>query len=284
MKKTVALIFCLLLVLNMFAACGGKDSSAPQPPTNTENAAQNTENQAEQPTDPAPANNTENTPAAPSVTVSFDSKIYPNTDSNDYYNALAYATNSGDKPAQVKIRYKAFGKDGKVISYFDQFKGRYLEQTTDVLYVPAGARELPIGFILPSGLRYDLSAGKEMPEIDHMEFEVLETADEATEDLAAHFTPGEPEIKNGHIYVYVKFDQEIGDNYASLYPNYTLLGYSNGVLTAVCCKNSFPYGNSSMPVDYAKEKNNSSILVYHDIPNDPVDKWELCLGCIGGRK
>lgn len=277
MKKALAIIVCLLLVLCLFSACGDNGTPSPQPP-------QNTGDQTDRPDGPAPADNTEeNAPEAQPVTVTFDPKLYPNTDNDDYYNALAYVTNSGDKPAQVKIRYRAFDKEGKVMSFFDQFKGRYLEQATDVLYVPAGAKELPVGFVLPSGFRYDLSAGKEMPEIDHMEFEVLEISEEASEDLAAHFTPGDPEVRSNHLYIYVKFDQEIADKYSSLYPNYTVLGYSNGTLTTVCCKNSFPNGTSSISVEYAKEKNDSSILVYHHIPSDPVDKWELYLGCIGAQ-
>ena len=282
MKKITALIVSLILVLCLLAACGGNAPSG-NVPANTQNSAgQNQENNTNTNSNTKPAAPADVAPA-PSVNLRFETAAYLDPSVNDTYNALAYASNSGNKTARVTVKYRALDKDGNVIKFFDQFKGSYREDSTATIYVPAGAKDLPIGFALPTGYAYDYSTGKEVPPMDHMDFEVTKIEDEEFKDLKEHFTPGGPTVKENHIYIYVKFDQEIGDNYKSIYANYTLLGYSNRVLTTVCCRNDYPLGSSSFPVDYAKEKNDSSILVYHSIPREPVDKWELHLGCIGAR-
>ena len=279
MNKKLLTILSIFLVVTLLAACGGADPApepAPQQPVETGEQADTAPDQPEE--EPAPE--------APAVSLEFDPHAYQNPDGDDYFNALVYATNSTDAIASAEIRYKAYDKDGNVISVFDMFGGGYREEFKQTLYVPAGAADFPIGFTLPQSFGYNFDTGETMPEIDHLEFELLGTGSVDAEDLKEHFTPGEPELKENHIYLYVKFDQEIADNYASIYPNYTLLGYSNGELSAVICRNDFPYSTSSMPVDYMVENNDSSMLIYHStyLPDVTVDRWELYLGCIGGQK
>ncbi len=279
MNKKLLTILSILLVVTLLAACGGTETApelAPQQPAESGEQAENVPDQPEE--EPAPE--------APAVSVEFDPHAYQNTDNDDYFNALMYATNSTDAVASADLKYKAYDKDGNVISVFDPFGGKYKEEFKQTVYVPAGAVDFPIGFTLPQGFGYNFETGEEMPEIDHLEFELLGTGSVDAEDLKEHFTPGEPDLKENHIHLYVKIDQEIADNYASIYPNYTLLGYSNGELTAVICRNDFPYSTSSMPVDYMVENNGSSMLIYHStyLPGVTVDHWELYLGCIGGEK
>ena len=300
MKKPLLLIVSVLLCFSLLAACGGGEpSSVPSPSPAAESAPQRSAAPASGadaspvPTQPAgtaapeetaPAPEESEPPAAPAVSLDFDPHAYEDHGENDRFNGLIYATNDGDAPIRADFRYRAFDKDGGVIQVYDQFRDRYSESVKTSVYIPAGVKDFPLGFALPSGYGYDLKAGKEMPEIDHLEFELLETAEEPTEDLRAHFTPGDPEIRENHIYIYMKFDEEIAGNYDSLYADYTLLGYTDGVLTAVYCRNGYPYGTSSYSVAYATEHNDGALLVYHFVPQDLADRWELYPGCIAGRK
>ena len=276
MKKALFQIIPLFLVFGLLTACSGASSA----PAASETAASETQ---EPEAEATPAAEPEEKAPAAELTFDFDSKAYQNPDDDDYLNALAYATSSFDKPVMATVRVQALDEEGNVMSAFDQFKDRYIEQYRTDLYVPAGAERFPIGFTLPAGYRYDLKEGKEMPAVGHLEFEVLEIQEVDLADLKEHFTPGEPEIRENHIYIYVKFDEEIADHYDSLYPDYTLLGYKDGVVTSVICKRCYPYGTTSMSVSYAKEHNDSSLLVYHNVYGQPADTWELYLGCIGGE-
>ena len=299
MKKPLLLIVSVLLCFSLLAACGGGEpSSVPSPSPAAESAPQSSAapaggaNASPVPTQPAgtaapeetaPAPEESEPPAAPAVSLEFDPHVYRDTNDKNIFNALVYTANGGEVPVRADFRYRAYDKDGSVIRIYDQFHDRYSEAVKASVYVPAGVKDHPLGFKLPSGYGYDYKADKEMPEIDHLEFELLDTEEEPTEDLRAHFTPGDYEIKENHIYMYLKFDGEIADNYASLYPDYTLLGYSDGVLTTVCCRNSYPYGTSSS-VAYAVEHDDGALLAYHRVPTDPVDRWELYPGCIAGEK
>ena len=277
MNKKLLTILSILLVMTLLAACGGAQTSpepAPEAPAESGEQAENVPDQPEE----------EPVPEAPAVSLEFDPHAYQSTDDDESFNALVYVTNSTDAIASADFKYKAYDQDGNVISVFDMFGGRYKEVFNQTVYVPAGVKDFPVGFMLPGGFGYNYETGEVMPEIDHIEFELTGTGSVDAEDLKEHFTPGEPEIRENHIYLYVPFDQEIADSYATLYPNYTLLGYSNGELTTVCCRNDFPYGTSSISVDYMKEHYDSSILIYHYAPSEPVDQWELYLGCIGGTK
>ncbi len=279
MNKKLFTILSILLVVTLLAACGGA-GTAPEPePQQPAETGEQTETVPEQPEE-------EPAPEATAVSLEFDPHAYQDTDGNDSFNALLYATSSTDAIVSADIKYKAYDKDGNVISVFDMFGGRYREEFKQTVYVPAGVNDFPIGFTLPQSFGYNFDTGETMPEIDHLEFELLGTDSVDAEDLKEHFTPGEPDLRENHIYLYVKFDQEIADNYASIYPNYTLLGYSNGELSAVICRNDFPYSTGSMSVDYMMENNDSSMLIYHStyIPGVTVDQWELYLGCIGGQK
>ncbi len=272
MKKIVSCVMLLFVILTLFSGCGSKEEAEI-----TENDTAETAETA------APTEETEESPKEDFVSLNFDPNVYQSPDDDDYLNVLAYASNSSDQIAQVKIRYRAFDSEGNVFSVFEQFGGKYREQFTEELFIPAGAKDLPVAFVLPMGFRYDLHEDKQMPEIDHMEYEILEINETELEDLADHFSPGEPELKNGHLYVYVGFDQDVADSYESIYPNYTILGYKDGEVAAVCCKNWFPYSNGSYSVAYAKENDDSSIMAYHSLPAEAVDEWKFFLGCVGGN-
>ncbi len=301
MKRAFALILSLLFVLCLFAACGEK---APEQPS-SEEATQNSqsapapsspesapsegsgtasaESTASEESETSNSEESSNTPA-PAVTMDFDPKPYQDPGDDDRLNVLAYASNSGSKPAMVKIRYKAFDLEGNALSVYEMFRGTSREEYVSTVYVPAKSEKFPVAFALPTGFKYNYEKQEDMPEIDHIDFEVLEIGEADVEDLRDHFTAGEPEIRENHIYIYVKFDSEIGDNYASLYPNYTLLGYSGDTVTTISCITYFPGGTSSFSVGYAKKNNDSSLLVYHHIPIEPIDRWELYLGCIAAEK
>jgi len=280
-KKHFALFVSLIMLMCILTSCGG---SSADPDTAAEDAAQNNQVTEEQEDGGDQPEETEEPEASePSVTLRFDTHAYPDPGNHDRYNVLTYATNSGDQTARATIRYKAYDHDGNVLDVFDNFNGKYNEEFEQDVYIPANVTDFPVAFSLPAGFKYDYSTGKDMPEIDHMEMELLEVQVEETEDIKEHFTPGEPEIKSNQIYIYVKFDQVVEDRYSTLFANYTLLGYSGGNVTAVCCRNDYPYGSSSFSVSYAKENSDSSFLVYHDVPRETVDTWELYLGCISGQ-
>ena len=272
MKKIVSSVVLLFVILTLFSGCSGKEEAEI-----TEN------NTAETAETAAPTEETEESLKEDFVSLNFDPRVYQSPDGDDYLNVLVYASNSSDQIARVKIRYRAFDSDGNVFSVFEQFGGKYREQFTEELFIPAGAKDLPVAFVLPMGFRYDLRADKQMPEIDHMEYEILETEKTELEDLADHFSPGEQELKGGNIYVYVGFDQDVADSYEAIYPNYTILGYKDGEVAAVCCQDWFPYSTGSYSVAYAKENSNSSILAYHSLPAEAVDEWKFFLGCVGGK-
>jgi len=282
MQKTLSLIILIILVFSLMTSCGGDNQSADPDSAQSDKGVSQSINDSNEKTDTDNmAEEGDTAPVQEPVTLVFDPHVYQDPDNDDYLNALIYATNDSDKVVMVTIQYKAYDKDGNVISAFDQFKNKYYEQYKEELFIPAGANDLPVAFSLPSGYKYDYSTDQDMPEVDHLEYELLETQETDLEEHKAHFESGEPEVKENHIYIYVKFDQEIGDNYTSIYPDYTLLGYSDGEVVTVCCRNNYPYGTSSFSVGYAKENTDSSFLVYHHIPHEPVDSWELFLGCIG---
>lgn len=308
MKRILALTVSLLLVLCLCTACGEKSQSesvedvlgsrAPvsgnqekPDPQSSQDAAAESGNQTEQPDEPSATESTEESggeelPPAPAASLRFDPKLYQDPNDDDRYNVLTYATNSGDRPAAVTVRYRGFDKDGNAMSVFDMFRGVRTQEFRTTLYIPAGVEEFPVAFGLPTGFKFDMSTGEEMPEIDHMEYEVIDVQEADAEDLRYHFLPGvsEPEIRENHIYIYVKLDDEIADNYASIYANYTILGITGNEVTAVCCANSFPYGTSSFSVSYANEHNDGSVLIYHHVPLDPVDVWQLYIGCVAAEK
>lgn len=275
--KQLLRIAAVSLSVFLLAACAGSDTSSDQQPAESADSA--VQNDTETNADP----DKETAQESPSVFIRFDSHVYRNTDDDDFLNALTYATNNSDKTVQITIRCQAFDADGNVISAYDQFKGRYIDTYTTDLFVPAGVKDLPVAFVLPTGFRYDISKDEYMPEIDHLDLEMIGSQETDLEDLRDHFTVGVPEIKENHIYINVRFDEDIADNYTAIYPDHTLLGYSGDTVTTVCCRNSFPYGTSSVSVSYAKEHNDSSMLVYHDVFQEPADRWELYLGCIGAK-
>lgn len=305
MKKRIALLVSMLLIISLLSACGEKPSSVSEPaqsssePASVPEASAPAENEPStdaaaepevetEPEEIEPAQDEaepveEETPAAPTVTLEFDPHLYQDTNNDDSFHVLTYASNSGDKPVQAVFKYTAFDQEGNAISAFNMRTGGRSEVFKDSVYIPAGVENFPVAFTLPQSLVIDMSTGEEMPEIDHIDFELLEILEEETEDLREHFTPGEPEIRESHLYLFVKFDQEIADHCQSLFMSYTLLGYSNGVLTTVCCASGYPYSTSSYSVSYAKENNDNALLIYHRVPKEPVDKWELYLGCISGE-
>ena len=248
----MALLISIFLILSLLSACGGEsiaaDGSAP-------------------------------------VTLEFDSHAYPHTNDRNYYVGLVYASNSSDKPVEASFKYKVYDADGNALQAFDQFRGGYREQFSSSVYIPAGAENMPIGFLLASGLIYDMNTGEDMPPVDHIEYEFTKWREETTEDLRPHFTQGEYYIKNNDLYWPISFDQEISDNYSSIYADYTILAYSDGEVVVVCCRNDYPYGGSSWNVSYAKENNDGVFNAYHYAPyNIPIDNWEIYLGCFSGIK
>ncbi len=274
----------MLFMFSLMTACSGENPSAGSDPAQTDEGISQSNEDANETTGTDDMTEEAETPAAhETITLVFDPHAYQDPGDDDRLNALVYATNNSDNTAMATVRYRVYDIEGNVISAFDQFNSKYYEQFKEDIFIPAGAKDFPVAFSLPSGYKYDLSTGQDMPEVDHIEFELLETKETDLKDLRSHFESGEPEIRENHIYIYVKFDEEIGNSYTTLYPSYTLLGYSGDTVTTVCCKNDYPYGNSSYSVAYAKENNNSSILVYHHIPNEAVDKWGLFLGCVGGE-
>lgn len=276
MKKQLLHLTASLLCISLFSACADKaPAETPAPASSAESTA---EAQAS-----AEPTMTAETPAEPEVIIEYDPKAYQDPDDNDYLNALVYATNPSDQVMELTIRCQVFDESGTLMSAYDQFTGKSIEKYTTYLYVPAGADKFPIGFTLPMGYRYDLSADKYMPTVGHLEFELQEVQPVASEDLRDHFTLTGLEEKSSHIYAYEKFDQEIADKYSTLYPSYTLLGYAGDEVVSVSCQNSYPMGTSSVSVSHARENTDSSVMVYRSVPNVPVERWELYLGCVGGE-
>ena len=284
MNKVFLRITSLFLVMSLLSACAGGAPAGSAPAASAESTAEAAANTEAQPTEEAaPSAEPEETTPELQIAVQFDPNAYQDPDNDDYLNALTYITNPSVRTVQLTIQCQAFDEGGNLISAYDQFRGKYLEKYTTDLSVPAGTENLPIGFTLPVGYKYDLSTDKNMPAVDHLEFELLEAQEVEWEDLRGFFTLSSLEEKSGHIYAYEKFDQEIEDNYTTLYPNYTLLGYSNGEVVSVSCLNSYPHGTTSVSVSYAKENTDSSMMIYRSVPREPVDLWELHLGCVGGE-
>ncbi len=273
-KKCFALILLLLLTVCLLTACGTKDSSPSPDP-----AAPDVPQPEAQPDDTPE----ETVPEESVLSIEFDPKTYPDPGSDDVINALAYASSTSDKPVQVTVRYRVFDAEGNAIKAYDLSRGRELDQFETFLFIPAGAEDLPVAFSLHSGLRFSFESGEEMPEISRVEFETVDTQEVDFDDLADHFTVGDPQTDNYNITIPVGFDQEIADNYRSIYADYTLLGYKDGDVIAVYCKNDFPYGTSSYSVSYAVENSGSSISAYHYIYGVQADEWKLHLGCIAGE-
>lgn len=285
MKKLVAL---LLVLASAFAlcACGSMSSSQAQAsggPDQAGVAADAADSAMDDVQAEIPAPEEATAPTGPVVSLEFDPHAYRDTNDNDYFNALAYCANSGGFPSCATVKYRAFDAEGKALMVYDRYHDRYTDEFKTNIFVPAFVKDYPVAFTLAAGFGFDVRTGETMPDIDHLEFEAVEISAVETEDLREYFTPGEPEIRDNHIYLYVKFDQEIADNYTSLFADYTLLGYSDGELIAVCCRNDFPFGSSAASVAYAVENNDSSLLVYHRVPREPVEKWEFYLGCIAGE-
>ena len=283
MNKVFLRITSLLLTMSLLTACASGAPAGSTPADTAESTAETTNTEAQPTEEAAPSADPEETTSELQIAVQFDPNAYQDPDNDDYLNALVYITNPSDKTVQLTIQCQAFDEGGDLISAYDQFKGKYIEKYREDLYVPAGVENLPIGFTLPMGYKYDISTDKNMPAVGHLEFELLEAQEVEWEDLRDHFTLSSIEEKSGHIYAYEKFDQEIADNYTNLYPNYTLLGYSNGAVVSVSCLNSYPHGTTSVSVSYAKENTDNSMMIYRSVPREPVDQWELHLGCVGGE-
>ena len=276
MKTNLLRITASLLCISLFSACAGKA------PAETPAPVSSAESTAEAQASPEPTMTAE-TAAEPEIIIDYDPNAYQDPDSDNYLNALIYASNPSGQVMQVTIRCQVFDEEGTLMSAYDQITGKSIEKYRTTLYVPAGTERFPIGFTLPAGYRYDISTDKYMPAVGHLEFELLEAQPVESEDLRDHFTLTSLEEKNSHIYAYEKFDQEIADKYSTLYPSYTLLGYAGDEVVSVSCQNSYPMGTSSVSVSNARENTDSSIMVYRSVPNVPVDRWELYLGCVGGE-
>ncbi len=284
MNKTFLRITSLFLAMSLLSACASGAPAGSTPAGSAESTAEATASTEAQPGEEVtPFAEPEETTPELQIAVQFDPNAYQDPDNEDYLNALTYVTNPSVNTVQLTIQCQAFDEGGNLISAYDQFNGKYIEKYRTDLYVPAGVENLPIGFTLPMGYKYDISTDKNMPAVDHLEFELLEAQEVEWEDLRGFFTLSSLEEKSGHIYAYEKFDQEIADNYTALYPNYTLLGYSNGEVISVSCQNSYPHGTTSVSVSYAKENTDSSMMIYRSVPKEPVDLWELYLGCVGGE-
>ena len=278
MKKVLAFIISLLLVLGLLTACGSDDSaqSSPEQPEQASEPAAEPESSEEPAEEPAPEER--------SVALEFDPHPYPDTTDQNYYVGLVYASNSSDQIVMASFQYEVYDADGNVMQAYNMWNGRYEEEFSESVFIPAGAKDLPIGFLLASGLRYDMNKGEDMPEAGRVEYRFVSSEEVPVEDLAAHFTPGEWYIDNGHLHYPIAFDQEIADNYSSVSGNYTILGYANGELAAVCRRNDFPGGTGSWSVSYAKENSNGAFEAYHYAPYDiTIDNWEMYLGCFSGE-
>jgi len=276
MNKKVSLIVVLFLILSLLTSCGKTEPSS-VPDTGTEGSGQSTADPGQAQPQDDDGGDDEDSRAGDTLSFVFDPNAYEHTNDDDFMYALVYATNRSEKAVRATLRYRIFDKEGNQISVYDRFKGRNSDQFTADLAVPCGAEDLPICFLLPDGIKYDYSTGEEMPEVDHVEFELVDTLEYDYEDLSEHFAPGEPEFKNDHLYLYVDYDQYISDNFGNLHFNYTLLGYSGGAVTCVCG------GSNNYSVEYGNENYDGSVLVYHRLPKEPVDEWKLFLGEVSGE-
>ncbi len=300
MKKFLSVIVSMLLILSLLAGCGGESSSKDQPASQpagqssqanetaslpSESAAADTGSTSANTGSDAPAKTEEKAPEAPAFSLEFESRAFEHTRNDEYFNGLAYATNSSDQTLCVNIKYQVIDVDGNVMSAYNRFADRYTDTFKTSLYIPAGAKDLPIGFPLSDGLGYDIKKDERMPVIDHVEYEITGSEPVEIEDIRDHFSLGDYNLNNGYMHYSIMPDQEILDNYASIYLNYTILAYENGELISLMCCDDFPYGNSSRSVAYAKEHDNGAFIAYHDVPyKKNVDKWEMYLGCISGEK
>ena len=272
MKQTKKLISVFLILLVLLSGCSKKEEETAAPET----VEENTETQVKEEVK-------EEEKTEEDVLLNFDPLVYPNTDSDDLLNVLLYATNNTDKIMFVTVSYQAFDSDGNVIAAYDQFTDQSKEKSKVELFVPANVKDFPMAFILPMGYRFNIKENTYMPEIDHIDYEIKDKAVFDYMDLKEHFEADEAQIKNDHIYQYLGFDQEISDNYESLYMNYTILGYKGGRVSAVICGNDYPGGTSSRSVSNAKESEEGKILLYHDVYGQDVDEWKLFLGCVAGN-
>ena len=275
MKNIVYRIILLSLILFVLAACGSKTQEVP--------SSETAQSEAETETAPVEENTAEETPASEPVTLTFDPHVYENSNDDTYLNVLSFATNSSDKVVMATISCKAFDADGQIISMYDWIRDKSSEKWQTDLFIPAGVEDHPIAFTLPQGFRYNIKEDSYLPEIDHMEFEVLATQEMELEDLRAHFTPVEEKVNGNTISYFMSFDQEIADKYSSLYVNYALICYSGDEITGVCCRNDFPYASSSYSVADAVENRDSRLLAYHDVPNVPITEWKMYIGCVAGE-
>ena len=273
MKKTKKLIIAFLVLLAILSGCGKKEEETTLPENTEETAAAEVQEETKE----------EEEKAEEDVTIALDPQIYPNTDQSDYLNVLLYVTNNTDKIMAVTLSYQAFDSEGNVIAAYDQFSDRSKEKNKTDLFIPANVKDFPMAFTLPMGYRYNIKEDTYMPEIDHIDYEIVEEMPFEYDDIREHFEPEEAQIKNDHIYQYVKFDQEVSDNYETLYMNYTLLGYEGDKVSVVCCGNDYPFGTSSRSVANAKEEDDGKILFYHDVYGQTADEWKLFLGCVAGQ-
>lgn len=292
MKRAFLAILCLLLIPGLLAACGESPAPSAPAPVSDDPAAE-----APQPSAPAaeavpqedaaPAEDAAAeeapAPAEDPVTLRFDPQPYVHTDDDEYYVGLVWAGNRSESPVEVTFTYQVFDAEGNPISAFNMMKGRREEKFTASVFIPAGAEELPIGFVLASGLVYDLEQDMQQAPAARVDYELADWQAVPAEDLAAHFTPGELSLDNGHLTWPIGFDETISANYSSVYADYTILGYSGDQVAAVCCRNDYPYGNSSWSVSYALE-NGGFFMAYHTVPYDRViDRWEIFPGCFAAN-
>ena len=282
MKKALAIIISVMLIVSLLAACGSDSSvqnSGTQSGQTGEAAEVSGDSDGSDPQD-GPASGEKQIPAESAVTLEFDPHPYPSMDSQDYYVGLLYATNSSDKVVEAAFTYHVYDAEGNAIQAYDQWNDRYSEEFSASVYIPANVEDFPIGFTLASGLVYDMKKNEELPAADHVEYEFTESREVAIDDMSAHFTPGEFYINNDHLYYPIIIDEEISGSCTTVRGNYTILGYLGGEVAAVCCRNDLPGSTSSWSVDYAKENNDGALLAYHDTPYGvTVDNWEIYLGC-----
>ncbi len=286
MKKAIAAIISVMLIVSLLAACGS-DSPVQNGGTQSGQTGETAEvsgDGAGSASQDGPMSGEEQLTAEPAVTLEFDPHPYPSMDSQDYYVGLLYATNNSDKVVEASFRYRVYDADGNAIEAYDQWNDRYAGEFSASVCIPADVKDFPIGFTLASDLRYDMKKDEEMPAADHVEYEFTESREGMIEDMVSHFTPGEYYIKNDHLYYPILFDEEISGSCTTVRGNYTILGYSGGEVAAVCCRTDLPGATSSWSVDYAKENNEGALLAYHDTPyGTTIDNWEIFLGCFNAE-
>ncbi|MBR6232473.1 MAG: hypothetical protein IKQ98_01490, partial [Erysipelotrichaceae bacterium] len=180
MKKTKKLIIAFLVLLAILSGCGKKEEETALPENTEETAAAEVQEETK-----------EEEKAEEDVMITLDPQIYPNTDQSDYLNVLLYVTNNTDKIMGVTLSYQAFDSEGKVIAAYDQFSDRSKEKNKTDLFIPANVKDFPMAFTLPMGYRYNIKEDTYMPEIDHIDYEIVEEMPFEYDDIREHFEPEE---------------------------------------------------------------------------------------------